>query len=175
MLPPIESIIMNISRFLNEGLIDLHFAPQQDPPPEDSNSGRWRTRNKERILSALVDILEASGKTVNRSKLLTDFINRERKATTAIGQGIAVPHVRTMQARDFILGFARSKIGYDFDSLDGLPTQMFFVMAAPPYDDNLYLKVFKALSQSLQYETFRDELLQAEEPYEIIRAFKKME
>jgi PTS system fructose-specific IIC component len=80
-----------------------------------------------------------------------------------------------MQARDFILGFARSKIGYDFDSLDGLPTKMFFVMAAPPYDDNLYLKVFKALSQSLQYEAFRDELLQAEEPYEIIRAFKKME
>jgi hypothetical protein len=60
---------MNISRFLDEGLIDLHFAPEQDPPPEDSNSGKWRARNKEKILSALVDILEVSGKTANRSKL----------------------------------------------------------------------------------------------------------
>jgi len=166
---------MNISRFLKEELIDLDFYAEQEPPPEESNSGKWKARNKERILSRLVDILELSGKTVNRSKLLIDFINRERKATTGIGDGIAVPHVRSMQAKEFIIGFARAKAGYDFESLDGEPTKLFFVMAAPPYDDNLYLKVFKALSESLQYETFRDELLNVEQPYEVIRAFKNAE
>jgi len=165
---------MNISRFLKEELIDLNFTAEQEPPPE-SNSDKWKVRNKERILSKLVDILELSGKTVNRSKLLTDFINRERKATTGIGDGIAVPHVRSMQAKEFIIGFARAKDGYDFDSLDGKPTRLFFVMAAPPYDDNLYLKIFKALSESVQYETFREELLNVEEPYEVIRAFKNVE
>ncbi len=166
---------MNISRFLKEELIDLDFRVEQEPPPEESNSDKWKVRNKERILTRLVDILELSGKTVNRSKLLTDFINREKKATTGIGDGIAVPHVRSMQAKELIIGFARSKDGYDFGSLDGEPTRLFFVMAAPPYDDNLYLKIFKALSESVQYETFREELLQIEQPYEIIRAFRNAE
>jgi mannitol/fructose-specific phosphotransferase system IIA component (Ntr-type) len=166
---------MNISRFLKEELIDLNFIVEQEPPPDESNSDKWKVRNKERILSGLVDILELSGKTVNRSKLMIDFVNRERKATTGIGDGIAVPHVRSMQAKEFIIGFARAKQGYDFDTLDEKPVQLFFVMAAPPYDDNLYLRVFKALSESLQYETFREELLNVEEPYEVIRAFKNAE
>jgi PTS system fructose-specific IIC component len=166
---------MNISRFLKEELIDLDFVVEQEPPPEESNSDKWKVRNKERILSKLVDILELSGKTVNRNKLMIDFVNRERKATTGIGDGIAVPHVRSMQAKEFIIGFARANGGYEFDSLDGKPVQLFFVMAAPPYDDNLYLKVFKALSESLQYESFREELLNVEEPYEVIRAFKNAE
>jgi PTS system nitrogen regulatory IIA component len=166
---------MNISRFLTEEMIVLDFKSNLEPPPEEANSDKWQQRNKERILSDLVDILEISGKIGNRCKLLTDFINRERKASTAIGDGIAVPHVRSMQAKDFILGFARSKEGYDFESIDSKPVHLFFAMAAPPYEDNLYLKVFKALSESLQYESFREELMQAENPYDIILAFKRME
>jgi len=160
---------------MKEELIVLDFISEQEPPPDNPESVKWKERNKEQILSDLVTILERSGKVVNRSKILIDFINRERKATTAIGLGIAVPHVRSMQAKEFIIGIARSRTGYSFDSLDGDPTQLFFVMASPPYDDNLYLKVFKELSSYLQYESFRQELLDAEHPYEIIRAFRNME
>ncbi|MBN2226302.1 MAG: PTS sugar transporter subunit IIA [candidate division Zixibacteria bacterium] len=166
---------MNITRFMNEELIELDFVSEQEPPPENSESVKWKERNKEQILSDLVTILDRSGKVVNRNKILIDFINRERKATTAIGLGVAIPHVRSMQAKDFVIGIARSHTGYEFDSLDGEPTNLFFVMAAPPYDDNFYLKVFKELSSYLQYEDFRRELLNAEYPYDIIRAFKSME
>lgn len=166
---------MNISRYLTEELIDLDFSVEQEPPPDESDSLKWKMRNKERILARLVKLIEQSGKTVNNSKLLTDFINRERKATTAIGTGIAVPHIRSMQAKELIIGFARSKEGFDFDAPDGSLTHMFFVMAAPPYDDNLYLRVFKALSENLRYESFREELMQAQIPYDIIRAFKNAE
>ncbi len=166
---------MNISRFLNEELILLDLQAEQEPPPEDSNSSRWRERNKERILDSLVTILEISNRTGNRCKLLTDFINRERKASTAIGRGIAIPHVRTMQAKEFLIGFARSSEGYYFDSPDKGLVHLFFIMAAPPYDDTFYLKIFKALAESLQYEQFRQELMAAEKPYDIIHAFKKME
>lgn len=166
---------MNISRYLSEGLIDLDFFVEQESPPDESDSLKWKMRNKERILAKLVKLIEQSGKTVNNSKLLTDFINREKKATTAIGTGIAVPHIRSMQAKDLIIGFARSKDGFDFDAPDGSLTHMFFVMAAPPYDDNLYLKVFKALSENLRYESFREELMLAQKPYDIIRAFKNAE
>jgi PTS system fructose-specific IIC component len=166
---------MNIARYLSEDLIRLDFTAEQEAPPEENNSDKWRERNKERILAGLVEIIEQSGKTGNKSKLLTDFINRERKASTAIGHGIAVPHVRSMQAKDLIIAFARAQDGLAFGSIDGELTYMFFVMAAPPYDDNLYLKVFKALSENLQYETFRDELMTAERPFDVIRAFKSAE
>jgi PTS system fructose-specific IIC component len=166
---------MNLSRFLKEELIVLDFNAEQEPPPDDSNSGRWRMRNKERILDNLVQIIELSGKTCNRCKLLTDFINREKKATTAIGDGIAVPHIRSMQAKEFILGFARSVGGLDFNAPDNKLTHLFFIMVAPPYDDNLYLKVFKALMTMLQYESFRKELMEAEKPYDIVHAFRRME
>jgi fructose PTS system EIIBC or EIIC component len=166
---------MNISRFLKEEMIVLDFQVEQEPQPEDPQSFRWKERNKERILADLVDILNISGRTGNNCKLLTDFINRERKATTAIGHGIAVPHIRSMQAKEFIMAFARANEGYDFGAADGLPVQLFFIMAAPPYDDNFYLKVFQSLATVLRYESFRQELLDASKPYDIIRAFKNME
>ncbi len=97
------------------------------------------------------------------------------KATTGIGHGIAIPHIRTMQAKEFLMGFGRSKEGYDFDSLDGEPVHLFFIMAAPPYDDALYLKIFKALAEILQFDYFREELLNLNSEYEVIRAIKKME
>ena len=156
-------------------MISLDFNVEQEPEPEDSASEKWKERNKERILSGLVEILEKSELTGNRCKLLTDFINRERKATTAIGLGIAVPHVRSMQAKEFIIAFARSRNGYDFNALDNEPVKLFFAMAAPPYDDNLYLRVFKELSMDLQHEYFRQELLDVEHPYDIIKAFRNME
>ncbi|KPL05517.1 MAG: hypothetical protein AMJ73_00465 [candidate division Zixibacteria bacterium SM1_73] len=130
---------------------------------------------KEAILKELVDLLEISGKVGNKRKLLLDLVNREKKATTGIGHGIALPHVRTMQAKEFIIGLARSREGYDYDSLDKEPVHLFFVMAAPPYDDALYLKVFKALAEILRFDYFREELLNASSEYEIIRAVKRME
>ncbi len=166
---------MNIARFLNEDLIVLDLQVEQEPAPEENNSNKWRERNKERILSELVSILDKSGRTGNNCKLLTDFINRERKATTAIGHGIAIPHIRTMQAKEFLIGVARSVDGYYFDAPDNEPVHLFFIMAAPPYDDSFYLKIFKGLAENLQYESFRQELMQAKEPYDIIRAFKNME
>lgn len=166
---------MNIWHYMDENLIDLDFKPELEPPPEDGPTDKWKTRNKELILADLVDILDRSGRTGNKSKLLIDFVNRERKATTAIGEGIAVPHIRTMQAKELIVGVARSPEGFEFGSPDDIPVRLFFIMAAPPYDDSLYLKVFKALSENLQYEQFREELLNAESPYDVIRIFRNYE
>lgn len=156
-------------------MIVLDFQSEQEPLPEEGPGDKVAQQNKEQILSDLVDILDSVGKTGNKSKLLIDFINRERKATTALGDGIAVPHIRTMQAKELIMVVARSKEGYDFDAPDGKKVHLFFMMAAPPYDDSLYLKVFKALSENLRYDQFRMELMEAEEPYDIIRAFRKYE
>jgi len=167
---------MDISRFLKPELIKLEMEAEIDSDPDSQvHPDKLLWRRKQAILCELVELLERSGKVGNPKKLLVDFVNREKKASTGIGHGIAVPHIRSMQAKELIMGFARSGEGYDFDSMDNGSVHLFFVMAAPPYDDTLYLKVFKALAQMLRFDDFREELLEASSEYEIIRAIKKME
>jgi mannitol/fructose-specific phosphotransferase system IIA component (Ntr-type) len=167
---------MDISRYLKPELIKLEMETEINIDPDSElHPDKILWMRKEAILKELVDLLDMSGKVGNKRKLLIDLVNREKKATTGIGQGLAFPHVRTMQAKEFIMGLARSKMGYDFDSLDKEPVHLFFVMAAPPYDDALYLKVFKALAEILRFDYFREELLNASSEYEIIRAIKRME
>jgi len=166
---------MKLSRYIDEAAVKLEMATVIEAPEEGGSLERWRQEGKRKILEELVDLLENGFRIGNHSKLVTDFVNREKKASTGIGHGVAIPHIRSMQAKDFMLGFARSSKGYDFDSVDREPTHLFFIMAAPPYDDTIYLKAFKALAEMLQYEAFRRDLMELQSPGEIIRALRAME
>ncbi len=160
---------------MSEAQVRLDMNTRIEPYDETISFDRWRHDGKELILDELVTLLESGHRVGNRKKFHTDFINRERKATTALTDGVAVPHIRSLQAKEFMIAFARSTEGYDFESIDGEPTHLFFVMAAPPYDDNMYLKVFKSLMEMLQYESFRQELMDVTHPGELIRAIRSME
>jgi len=166
---------MNISRYMTVEQIKLEMETVIEPPEEGESVDKWRQQTKALVLFELVDLLDTTNRVGNRNKLLLDFVNREKKATTGIGHGIAIPHIRSKHASEFMLGFARSSQGYYFDSMDGEPVHLFFVMAAPPYDDSLYLKVFKSLAEMLQYDSFREQLMTVWTPGEIIRAIRSME
>jgi fructose PTS system EIIBC or EIIC component len=166
---------MKLSRYITEEAIKLDMATRIEPLGEDESEAKWLQSAKEQVLAELVSLLDESYRIGNYNKLLIDFANRERKATTALGQGIAVPHIRSMQAKDFMLAFARSPEGYHFDSPDSKPVHLFFIMAAPPYEDSMYLRAFKALVEKLQYDGFRQELMEATHPGEVIRAIRAME
>ena len=166
---------MRLSRYMSENLIKLSMNTVIEPPMEGASVDKWRASAKEEILKELVKLLASENRTGNETKLLIDFINRERKATTGIGKGIAIPHIRSLQAKSFMVAFARSEEGYDFDSLDHQPTHLFFVMASPPYDDTTYLKAFKALAEMAQYESFRNDLMSAQSAGEILRTIRSME
>ena len=145
-----------------------------DTPPENGSRSKWQARSKEKVLDELVTLLDSGARIGNRGKLLTDFVNRERQTSTGIGNGIAIPHIRSKHAKEFVIAFARSTAGYDFDSADGQPAHLFFVMAAPPYDDDVYLRVFKSLAEMLRQEQFRQELMAIQSPGEIIRVIGSM-
>ena len=167
---------MEISRYLKTDLIKLDLETQVEYDPETGELTKRRLMEaKRRLLGELVELMERSGRVGNPTKLITDLFNREQKASTAIGHGIAVPHVRTYHAKDLIIAVGRSIEGIEFDAPDTELVHLFFVMAAPPYDDKLYLKVFKALAENLHHDYFRERLLQAAEEYDIIRAFKEVE
>jgi PTS system fructose-specific IIC component len=158
-----------------EERVKLEMVSVIEPPAENGSVDKWRQKAKAVILEELVDLLEQGNRIGNKTKLVLDFVNREKKATTGIGMGVAIPHIRSMQAKDFTIAFARSTEGYDFDSLDGNPVHLFFIMAAPPYDDSLYLKAFKALAEMLQHDEFRRQLMELKSPGELIRAVRAME
>ena len=166
---------MNFARYMTEELIKLEMTTVVEPLADDGNYEKWLQQGKEAILEELVTLLNEGARVGNKSKLLTDFINRERKATTGLSYGVAVPHIRSLQAKDFMMAFARSTTGYDFGALDKQPCHLFFVMAAPPYDDQLYLRAFKGLSELVQFDTFRQELMDASYEGEIIRIFRQYE
>ncbi len=160
---------------MNEEMIKLEMDTRIDPPEEGMSIERWRQQAKAQILFELVDLLDENARVGNRNKLLLDFVNREKKASTAIGDGIAVPHIRSKYATEFMMALGRSTTGYDFDAFDRKPTHLFFIMAAPPYDDSLYLKVFKSLAEMLRYESFREELMLATSAGELLRIIRSME
>lgn len=161
---------MQLTRYLKPHLIKLRLeTPFEPAAPEGMHPGQWLWAVKEAVLQELCDLLAASGKVGSVSKLHTDLVNREKKATTALGDGIAIPHVRTLQAKSFVLGFVRHAEGVPFDAPGGEPVRLFFPMVAPPYDDALYLKVFAHLAGFLKTPEHRDQLLHAEDEHQVIR------
>lgn len=165
----------NISRHMDGELIKLDMDTVLPEEPENGSRRKWIIDIKEMLLSELLDVLDPTGKISNRKKLLLDFINREKKASTGIGKGFAIPHIRSMQAKEFMIGFGLSRAGYQYDAPDHEPVNFFFVMAAPPYDDSLYLKVFKAISELVSFEGFGQRLMEAREPYDIIKTIRSLE
>ena len=123
----------NISRHMTPELIKLDMATTAPEMPENGSRAKWMMRVKEDLITELLDVLDPHSKIGNRKKLLLDFMNREKKASTGIGEGFAIPHIRSMQAKQFMVGFGRSREGYDYDAIDGSPVHFFFIMAAPPY------------------------------------------
>jgi len=165
----------NISRHMDPELIRLEMRTVPPEMPENGGRKKWIFDVKEALLDELVEILDPTGKIGNRKKLILDFSNRERKASTGIGKGFAIPHIRSMQAKDFIIAFARSHSGYEYDAIDGQPVKFFFIMAAPPYDDTLYLKVFKAISELVSFDSFGQQLMAAQEPFDVIKIVRSLE
>ncbi len=170
-----------LSRIITEETIRLELnAPLEwqnllgEPEEEDTSLPTIQER-REQIIAELVEILMPSGLLQHRGRVLTDLINRERKASTALGHGIAVPHVRTEHARELVMGFAKTSYPVDWDAPDGEPVDLFFVMIAPPYDDTLYNRLWPKLAGILQYDYIREELRTAQEPGEIIGIIKRGE
>jgi len=167
---------MRLSKYLTPELVELNLDSLVSLDfPEEMSPQRVVRETKERVVAALVGLLDRSGKVRNSHRLLRDLHNREKKATTGIGGGVALPHVRTIQVKEFVIAFARSDRGLEFDALDGKPIDLFFPMAAPPYEDTFYLRVYKSLADLLRFESTVRELREAGDPHEILRIIRSFE
>ena len=126
---------------------------------------------KNDVLEELANLLSASRPILDKNKVLDVLLERERISTTAIGEGVAIPHGK-LAGVDRVMGaFARSPEGVDFASLDGAPTHLFFALIAPENAAADHLKALARISRLLKDEAFRRRLMagrSAEELFTII-------
>lgn len=105
-------------------------------------------------------VAEVAG--VSRESCVTVLLERERLGSTGIGEGIGIPHGKMKDLEDLVLGFGRSRDGVDFESMDGQPTRIFFLLITPEKSTGLHLKVLARISKILKEESFKEKLLNAE-------------
>jgi PTS system nitrogen regulatory IIA component len=125
------------------------------------------------ILSELAKLLTSKFKEISLRDLVAVLAERERLGSTAIGDGIAIPHGKLRGVSKIVGAFGRHVKGVDFDSLDGGPSQLFFVLVAPEDSASLHLKALARVSRLLKESSFRDHLIAAKDADELYKLIKE--
>ena len=131
-----------------------------------------KARNKKGILEELVvPVAEIAG--VSQKDLTKVLMERERLGSTGIGGGIGIPHGKMKNLESLVLGFGLSRKGVDFESLDGRPTHIFFILVTPENSTGLHLKLLARISRILKNDPFKSRLLAAADGDEILGIIKE--
>lgn len=125
-------------------------------------------KQKEEAIDQLVGVLLKAGKITNQNDFKSAILKREGQSTTGIGDGIAIPHAKTAAVKEAAIAFGKSVAGVDYESLDGKPAHLFFMIAAPEGANNTHLEALARLSGLLMKAEVRYELLKAASSDEII-------
>ena len=125
------------------------------------------SHDKEAVLEEMASCFESCYPELDKAKVLQVLTERERISTTAIGDGVAIPHGKLVHAQRIFGIFARSPAGVDFSSLDGEPTHLFFVLIAPEGAAADHLKALARISRILKDDTFRSRLLTCQDGQEL--------
>lgn len=129
-------------------------------------------KTKPEVLHELAAALASRHGEIRLDDLTATLGERERLGSTAIGDGIAIPHGKLRGVQRIIGAFGRHREGVDFDSLDGNPTHLYFVLVAPEDSASLHLKALARVSRLLKDASFRDKLLSAKDEDELFRLVK---
>ncbi|MBT2695484.1 PTS fructose transporter subunit IIABC [Bacillus sp. ISL-55] len=124
--------------------------------------------SKQDAVNELVGVLERAGKITDRNAFEEAILKREQQSTTGVGDGIAIPHAKTSVVKDAAIVFGRSEAGVDYESLDGQPAHLFFMIAAPEGANNTHLEALARLSSILMNADARKKLLEAKTANDVI-------
>lgn len=134
---------------------------------------RLRSSAKVEVLKELSELLASHYREISAERLLAVLLDREQLGTTAIGEGIAIPHGKLPRLKGVVAAFGRSPQGIDFHSLDGAPTKLVFLLVAPEDSAGVHLKALARVSRLLKDKAFRERLLQVEDREELYRVIKE--
>ena len=145
-----------------------------DVLPKEAILADLKAVDKKGVIEELVvPVADISG--VNHEELVKVLMERERLGSTGIGEGIGIPHGKEKDLNSLILGFGLSRKGVDFDSMDGLPAHIFFLLITPENSTGLHLKLLARISKILKNDPFKEKLLHANTRDEIYSIIKEEE
>ena len=132
-----------------------------------------RGGTKDEVLHELAAALAGAQPGVAAARLVDVLWERERLGSTAIGDGIAIPHGKLPGLQSVIAVFGRHAQGVDFDSLDGRPTHLFFLLVAPEDSVGQHLKALARVSRLLKDAAFRQELVATADPQQLYERIRR--
>lgn len=144
---------MRITDLLSQDSINLNFTANSKPEAIDN----------------LVDLMMSTGNISDKEEYKKAILAREELSTTGIGEGIAIPHAKVGAVQKATLVAAVSKDGIDYEALDGAPSNLFFMIAAPDGANNTHLDVLSRLSTILMDGKFRESLINSKDNAEFLK------
>ncbi len=128
---------------------------------------------KNDIIRELIEVLEKAGKISDPEKIYSAVLDRESKGSTGLEEGIAVPHAKTTAVQDLTLAIGIAPRGVDFAALDGKPSQLFFLMLAPPDQSGPHIEALAEIARATRSKAFCRLLTAAQSPAEVVELFKE--
>ncbi|MBN9647427.1 PTS sugar transporter subunit IIA [Terrisporobacter glycolicus] len=133
------------------------------------------SKDKSSVVDELVDLVNNSGNLNNKKEYKEAILAREELSTTAIGEGVAIPHAKNKAVNKACLAAGISKEGIDYEAFDDSLSHLFFMIAAPDGANDTHLEVLSRLSTILMDEKFRNDLINASSIDEFLNLINKKE
>src|SRR4029077_12951830 len=136
---------------------------------KDAINVKLTASSKKEVLAELVEPLVKAGKVSDGKTMVEVLLEREELGSTGIGQRIAIPHGKSAVVKELSAAFGVSQQGVAYDSLDGEPVNLFFVLVAPEGSAGVHLKALARISGLLKDKFFKKALLQANSRADVIK------
>ena len=120
-----------------------------------------KAKDKKGVLEELAEAIASRQPSLDKNSLVRVLLERERLGSTGIGDGVAIPHGKFSGVMQPIISFGRSRKGLDFDSMDGEPAFLFFLLVAPENSASIHLKALAKIAKILKNSAFRKVLMEA--------------
>jgi PTS system nitrogen regulatory IIA component len=128
-----------------------------------------KAKDKRGALEELAEVIVKYEPFLDKGSLVKVLLERERLASTGIGDGVAIPHGKFHGISHPIISFGRSRKGLDFESMDGAPAYLFFLLVAPENSASIHLKALARIAKITKNSSFRKVMMEAKTKEEIYR------
>lgn len=137
---------------------------------EENIISELKADNKKGVLEELAEVITSHEPSLDKNSLVKILLERERLGSTGIGDGVAIPHGKFPNVTQPIISFGRSRKGLDFDSMDGQPAFLFFLLVAPENSASIHLKALAKIAKILKNSAFRKTLMEAPNKHELYKS-----
>lgn len=135
----------------------------------------FKSENKNDVINELVDLLKGDERVVDLEEIRKCVFEREEKMSTGVGKGFAIPHGKTNSVTDILAAFGKSKTPIEYNSLDGEPVHLVFLLIGKENLLAKHIKLLSRISRLMNNEEFRKKLIEADSQETILKIFQEEE